>query len=130
MSAPSPPFSSRVGSRSGSAIPKAASEGPIPRRRMRLFPLPSTMKPAMRTLSPASTRIRVEMLARWQSGVGVAEGVAAGVTAALGFGDAVAVAAGGAVAVAVAVAPGVAVAVAVGVALGVGETWGAVATNT
>src|SRR3954469_4853863 len=73
------------------------------------------MNPAMRTLSPASTRIRVEIFARRESAVGVALGVTRGV--AVG----VAVAAGVAVAVAVGVALGVAVAVAVpvGVAAGV-----------
>src|SRR5688500_11016582 len=106
------------------------------------------MKPVMSTLSPASTRMRVEMLARCESGVGlgggvglivgigveigvavgvaVAAGVAVGDGATVGvaIGVAVAVAAGVAVAVAVAVGVGVAVAVAVGVGVGVGLGFG------
>src|SRR5438045_8145175 len=126
MTLPSLAFSSSVGSRSGSVTPKSASEGPMPRMIMRLFALPSTMKPVMSTLSPVSTRIRVEILARCDSDLGVAVGVAValGVVDAVGLAVAVGVAGGVvvAVAVAVAVAVGVAVgvAVAVAVALGVG----------
>src|SRR5687768_17404837 len=112
---PLPAFSSSVGSWSGSGIPNVASEGPIPRMRMRLLLLPSTIKPAMSTLSPDSTRIRVEIFAKCEVGVGV--GVAAGVVSGVAVG--VAVAAGVAVAVGVAVVVGVAVGVAGGVAIGV-----------
>src|SRR5437763_958232 len=126
MTLPSLAFSSSVGSRSGSVTPKSAREGPMPRMTMRLFALPSTMKPVMSTLSPVSTRIRVEILARCDSDLGVAVGVAVALGATVAVGVAVAVALAVAVgvalgvAVAVAVAVGVAVGIAVAVALGVG----------
>src|SRR2546421_7308737 len=88
------------------------------------------MKPAMRTLSPASTRMRVEMFARCEFGVGVAMGVAVGLAVAVAVGVAVAAAVADAVGVAVAVAVAVGVAVAIGVAVGVGEGCGAVCTKT
>src|SRR5256885_6612681 len=94
MAVPPPAFNSRVGSGSGSAIPKLASEGPMPRTRMRLLASPWTMKPAMRTLSPASTRMRVEIFAKCELEDGVAVGVEAGVAVAVAAGVAVAVAGG------------------------------------
>src|SRR6476469_6765413 len=69
------------------------------------------MNPPMTTLSPTSTRARVERL---RALVGGAVGVAVGVAVAVAVGVAVAVA----VAVGVAVGVGVAVAVAVGVGVG------------
>src|SRR6476469_9131876 len=88
------------------------------------------MNPAMSTLSPASTRTRVEMLASCDPDefVGVAVGVVFGVPAGEAVGDAVEPGDDVAPGVAVAVPPGVAVAVAVGV--GLGRACGAVATNT
>src|SRR6478672_6279151 len=85
-----PEYSSSVGSRSGLGTPNVASEGPMPRMMMRLSALPSMMKPAMRTLSPASTRMRVEMFAKCELDLGVALGVAAGVAVAIGVAVAVA----------------------------------------
>src|SRR5439155_1384715 len=104
--------SSRVGSASASVIPKGVSDGPMARMATVLFAFPVMMNPAMRTLFPLCTRIRVERLRDF---AGVAVGVAVGV----GVAVAVAVAVG--VAVAVAVAVGVAVAVAVAVGVGDGE---------
>src|SRR5688500_18625129 len=92
------------------------------------------MKPAMSTLSPDSTRMRVEIFASRElgvaGGVGVAVGgaVAVGVALAAGVAVAAGVAMGVAAGVGVAVAPGVAVAVGPGV--GVGEGCGVVATKT
>src|SRR2546423_6489099 len=119
MSVPSLPLNSKVGSWSGSATPKTAREGPIPRMIMRLASLPSIMKPAISTLSPASTRKRVEILARCELDVGVAVGVGEGIGVAVAIGVAVGVAAGLAVGVGLAVALGVAIGVELGTAVAV-----------
>src|SRR5205807_1704314 len=92
---------SSTGSNSRSLSPKEASEGPRPRSTTDFGAFPVIIKPPIMTLSPRSTRNRVEIFNDCAgAGVDVAVGVA--------------------VAVAVAVAVGVAVAVAVGVAVGVG----------
>src|SRR4051812_38725881 len=96
------PCSSSVGLPSLSA---SGSEVPMPRTITFFGCVPVIMKPPMRTLSPVSTRKRVEIFAKVVTSVGVA--VAAGVAVAVAVGVAVAVAVG----VAVAVAVGVAVAV-------------------
>src|SRR2546429_9895694 len=70
----------------------------MPRNTTGLFALPVMMKPPIITLSPMSTRKRVEMFNAWAGvGVGVGVGVAVGVVV------------------------GVAVGVAVGVGVGVGD---------
>src|SRR5256885_17046035 len=94
------------------------------------------MNPAMRTLSPASTRMRVEMLASCEPGEEVGVGVGLGFGVAVGIGVEVAVGVGLGLEVGAGVAVGVAVAVAVGIGLGlglgvgVGVDWAAVCTNT
>src|SRR2546423_4624910 len=86
-------------------MPNAPRDGPIPRMSSLLLVLPSTMNPAMRTLSPASTRIRVEMLARCEPGMGDGVGLAVGVAFGVELGE----------------APGVGVEVEPGVGVGVEE---------
>src|SRR4051812_17793142 len=90
------PCNSRVGFASLSANGR---EVPIPRMITFFGCVPVIMKPPMRTLSPVSTRRRVEMLARV-----VTDGVAVGLADATGVG----------------VGRGVEVAVAVGVGDGIG----------
>src|SRR4029079_1092295 len=51
-----------VGSGSAFAIPYATSEGPLAVTTTVLFAVPPTMKPAIITLSPFITSMRVEML--------------------------------------------------------------------
>src|SRR2546423_11595875 len=97
-------------------MPKAPRDGPMPRMSSLLLVLPSTMNPAMRTLSPASTRMRVEMLARCEPGMGVGVGVAFGVEVGEAIGVGVELEAG----VGVGVEPGGGVGVAPGVDVGVG----------
>src|ERR1700686_266994 len=84
---------------------EAVSDGPRPRSTTGLFAFPVMMKPPIMTLSPTSTRRRVEMFNAW---AGVGEGVGVGVAVGVGVGVAV----GGGV--------GVGVGVAVGVGVGVG----------
>ena len=97
---------------------ESASDGPIPRKTTGLDSLPVMIKPPIITLSPISTRSRVEIFKFWAGvPVGVAVAVAVGVAVAVAVGVDVAVAE--AVGVAVAVAIGVQVAVAVGVAVAV-----------
>src|SRR4051812_4558767 len=72
------PYNSKVGFASLSANGR---EVPIPRMITFFGCVPVMMKPPMRTLSPVSTRKRVEMLARV-----VTEGVAVGVADAAGVG--------------------------------------------
>src|SRR3954464_510911 len=98
----------------------------MPRMMSLLVSFPSTIKPAMRTLSPDSTRIRVEMFASCDSIAGVAVGVAGGVAVAVGVANGVAVEVGVGIGVAEGprVAVGVAVAVAVAVAVGVAVGFG------
>ena len=118
---PAGPCSSSIGSASALGTPKPVREGPMARISTCLETLPVTMKPPMPTLSPVSTRIRVERLTVWAGGVGVgvnatvAVAVDVAVMVAVGVDVAVAVA----VTVAVAVAVGVNVAVAVAVAVAV-----------
>src|SRR5207248_2340698 len=120
ISAPFGPWSSRTGSCKTRATgsPALARDGPMPRRTTDFDVFPRMMKPPIMTLSPVSTRNRVEMFNAW---AGVEVGVVVGVAEAIGVtvGDAVAVAVGDAVAVAVGVAVAVAVGVAVAVAVGV-----------
>src|SRR5213079_1197288 len=100
--APLPSRSSRIGSASTSLMPELTSDGPMPRTATSLGALPVMMNPPIITLSPISTRIRVEILSAWDGeGVGVSVGVGVGVD------------------VGVEVAIGVAVAVGVGVDVGV-----------
>src|ERR1044071_781935 len=84
---------SRVGSSSGPVMSNAARDGPIPRATMFLVALPEMINPAIRTLLPVSTRIRVAIFrACGVAGVGV--GVAVGVGVGLGVAVAVAVGVG------------------------------------
>src|SRR2546430_6450182 len=90
------PCSSRIGLLN---VPPNGNDGPIACTMTFFGCVPVIMKPPIRTLSPVSTRSRVEMLARVVEGaIGVAVGLAVGV----------------------AVGVAVAVAVAVGVGVGVG----------
>src|SRR5262249_601524 len=110
--APLEPRSSKVGSARKSGTPAAPSDGPIPRKATGLGPLPVIMNPPINTLSPVSTRIRVEIFnARPGDPLGVTVGVALGVDVA--------------VAVAVGVALGVTVGLAggEGVGVGIGNNW-------
>src|SRR5436305_15119152 len=64
---------------------EAVSDGPIPRNTTGLFAFPVMMKPPIMTLSPRSTRRRVEMFKAWAGvGVGVGVGVALGAGGAVG----------------------------------------------
>src|SRR4051812_45223803 len=114
MSEPLGPCNSRIGSLRtlAAGMPTLTSEGPRPRRTTGLEAFPRMMKPPIMTLSPTSSRRRVEMFNAW---AGVPAAVAVGVAVAVGAAVAVAVAVTRGVAVAVAVAIGVAVAVAVAV---------------
>jgi energy-coupling factor transporter ATP-binding protein EcfA2 len=58
--------SSRIGS--GKTEPTPLSDGPIPRIITFLGAVPVMMKPAIRTFSPESTRIRVEILSNCNGG--------------------------------------------------------------
>src|SRR2546423_8117460 len=119
-------------------MPNEPRDGPIPRIINFLLVLPSTMNPAIRTLSPVSTRIRVEMLARCEPEIGVGLGVEVGVAFGVDVGEAagVGVEVEPGVGVGVDEAPGVAVGVAVapwvavGVGVGVGPGWAAVCTTS
>src|ERR1700740_2433435 len=102
---------SRTGSASASGK-NDESVGPIARTIIFFGCVPVTMKPPINTLSPVSTRKRVEMFPRI---AGEAPGVDVGVAVAVS----VAVGLGVGVGVGVAVVLGVAVAVAVGVGVGV-----------
>ena len=101
-------------------MPNAPRDGPIPRMSSLLLVLPSTMNPAMRTLSPASTRMRVEMLARCEPGTGVGVGVEPGVGFGVDVGDATGVGVELEAGVGVGVEPGGGVGVAPGVGVGIG----------
>ena len=95
------------------------SDGPIARTIIFFGCVPVTMKPPISTLSPVSTRKRVEMFPRIAGeALGVAVGIAVdvGVTVGVRLGVGLGVAVG----VGVDVGLGVAVAVAVGVGVGVG----------
>src|SRR3954451_13444143 len=77
--------SSRVGSARTSVMPNAESEGPRPRTAMLLVAVPLMINPAIRTLLPVATRIRVEIFKAWgDAGVGVGVGVGLGVVVGLG----------------------------------------------
>src|SRR5205823_5123494 len=130
--APLAPRSSRVGLARTSVMPKAVSDGPIPRTATFLGAFPVIINPAISTLSPVSTRSRVEMFSANAGegvGVGVSVGVGAGVvTGGVGVGvagvrDGVGVGVAGVtegVGVGVGVPDGVGVAVGVKVGLGDG----------
>src|SRR2546421_9788350 len=79
--------SSSTGSARTGLRPKAASEGPRPRRATALLAFPVMMKPAIMALSSVSTRSLVEMFRLWT-------GTAVGVAVAVGVGVAVGTAAG------------------------------------
>src|SRR5438105_15963183 len=124
---PLPSCSSKIGLASASAIPEAASEGPIARMMTFFGSEPVMMNPPIKTLSPPSTRRRVEMLSNFPKpgvevgpgvGVGVAVGVGAGVAAGVGVGVTVGVGVGVGVGLGVPVGEGVGVGVGVGVAVG------------
>jgi hypothetical protein len=53
--------SSRIGSSRRSVRPDDTSDGPLPRRTTDFAEFPVTMNPPIMTLSPSSTRNRVEM---------------------------------------------------------------------
>src|ERR1043166_475599 len=110
MSVPEESRSSRNGL---ARTPEKASDGPMARTITLLGCVPVTMKPPIRTLSPVSTRRRVEMLPK-VGGAGVAEGLAVGVDVGVG------VMLGVVVGVAVGVGVGVCVGVGVGVGVGLG----------
>ena len=118
---PPNPCSSITGSASGSGTPKAAKEGPIPRRSTVLGAVPVIMNPPMPTLASVSTRRRVERLTGCAAAVGLGVMLGVGVVVGVGVGVSTGtVAVGVAVNVAVGVGPGT-VAVAVAVAVGVGD---------
>src|SRR5204863_3987307 len=117
---PGGPCNSSTGSASGLGTPKAANEGPIPRRSTCLGALPVMMKPPMPTLASVRTRIRVERLSACAAGVGLGVGVGATVAVAVTVAVGVAVEGGG-VSITVAVAVGVGLGVDDGVGRGVGD---------
>src|SRR4051812_40596235 len=92
-----PLYSSRVGFASVPAK-NCDNDGPIARMITFFGCVPVTMKPPMRTLSPVSTRNRVEILPSTVFGVavGVALGVAVAVAVGLGVGVGVGVGVGAA----------------------------------
>src|SRR5437764_5134421 len=107
ISDPFGPCSSSTGSlrTEAAGTPALTRDGPTPRKTTGFDAFPVMINPPIMTLSPTSTRRRVEMFNACAGVVvGVAVGLAVGVAVAVGL------------AVAVAVAVGVAVAVAVGVA--------------
>ena len=59
----------RVGSASALGTPLAVSDGPMPRMRTFFEMSPVTMKPAMETRSPVSTKTRVAILSALAGGV-------------------------------------------------------------
>src|SRR2546421_2023425 len=70
--------------RPGTGLPFIAMEGPIPRTTTRLERPPLTIKPAIETLSPVSTRARPAMLSSCTlAGVALGEAVAVGVAVAV-----------------------------------------------
>src|SRR5262249_52894720 len=69
---------SSIGSANGLGTPKLASEGPIPRTRLRLGSPPVIMNPATATLASVKTCKRVERLIAW-AGEAVGAGVSVGV---------------------------------------------------
>src|SRR2546421_1458773 len=85
ISAPLAPWSSITGSLRSDAAgrPELVSEGPMPRNTTGLATLPVMMKPPIITLSPVSTRRRVEM---FNALAGVAVGVAGGGAEGVGVG--------------------------------------------
>src|SRR6476620_9141376 len=85
------PCSASVGSASLSA---SGSDVPIPRTITFFGWVPVIIKPPIRTLSPVSTRRRVEILARVVTGAGEAVAVAVGVGIAVPVGVAVGVGVG------------------------------------
>src|ERR1700731_3191896 len=85
--------SSRTGSSNTPLRLNLVSDGPSPRTTTFLEALPVMIKPPITTLSPVSTRARVDMF-RASVGGGVAVGVAVGVPVAVAVGVAVAVAVG------------------------------------
>src|SRR5947207_1911616 len=100
---------------------KGEREGPIARTITFFACVPVIMNPPIRTLSPVSTRKRVEMFPKVvgvgvgdAAGVGVGVGVAAGVRVGVGVGEPTGVAVGVGVALAVGVGVGVVVGVGVG----------------
>ena len=70
--APLPSRNSRVGSASTSLRPELVSDGPIPLTATSFAPFPVMMNPPIMTLSPISTRNRVEI---FKARAGVDEGV-------------------------------------------------------
>src|SRR5881394_550257 len=97
------PCSSSTGSfrTFAAGIPKLVNDGPRPRNTTGLDAFPRMMKPPIITLSPTSTRRRVEMFKAW---AGVVVGVAVAVAVGVAVGLAVAVAVGETVADAVGLA--------------------------
>src|SRR5437773_12387784 len=110
-------------------MPNAPRDGPMPRMSSLLLVLPSTMNPAMSTLSPTSTRMRVEMLARCEPGTGVGVGVELGVGFGVEVGEATGVGLELEAGVGVGVEPGDGVEVASGVGVGVAVVCAALCTN-
>src|SRR5688572_7544702 len=92
IKAPFEPRNSRNGSVSTVAAGtfELASEGPRPRTTTGLLAFPVMMNPPINTLSPISTRRRVEILRAW-AGVGVGVGLGVGVGVGVGVGPGVTV---------------------------------------
>src|SRR5947209_11795606 len=106
-SAPVPSWSSRTGS---ARLPATGKEGPIARTITFFCCVPVTIKPPINTLSPVSTRRRVEILASRVDDAGGGVAGAVGVELTVGVNEAVGACVG----------DGFGAGVVVGVAVGVG----------